>query len=567
MEKENFILRYRFQIIIGGIFLTGLVFICAYVIHYELLSNKFFDELKDKDSPLYLRNVIIGIAALATAIFTWWKNVLNAKQVETTKEQTKNTQVQLDQIQKQILIQEESRLDSLFAKAVDFLKEENDLITRIGGVHTLKDLAVSSPKHTQKCIDMLCSLNEAWMPSMLEHNPQFFETENNWINERISNELLAKYSVFITQTQTNLLDSSPIKLIERISISQSVIKSISFIVQHINEKMPNEKFDLSYKYLCSIDLNGKNLSNFKMVNSFLIGANLLEANIQESNLSNANLQYANLVRANLQKTLLYSVNLKFAILYGANFQEAILSFAILNGARLDSANFQGACLKYAFFLFCQLIKTNFQGAELFHVDLRGANLKDAILCGANLAYANIQGALLKNTKFDYAVLSNTYLFGSEISFENKQTIFYKKNFLSRGLDFRYKTKEEYKKNIELYIDEKLKLFCINEYNQYTNRMLTAYSKQDKLKEINYSDSFTVFNESDDDFIHKRNNFAIQNKSFAKCMLTYGFSLIRDLITPFDNLTVKLANFVKIEKPEWYEEFKKEGIIKIENINN
>lgn len=560
MEKENFILRYRFQIIIGGIFLTGLVFICAYIIHNDLLSNKFFGELKDKDSPLYLRNVIIGIAALATAIFTWWKNVLNAKQVETTKEQTKNTQVQLDQIQKQILIQEESRLDSLFAKAVDFLKEENDLITRIGGVHTLNDLAISSPKHTQKCIDMLCSLNEAWMPSMLEHNPQFFETKNNWINERISNELLAKYSVFITQTQTNLLDSSPIKLIERISISQSVIKSISFIVQYINEKIPNEKFDLSYKYLCSIDLSGKNLSNFKMVNTILIGANLSETNIQESNLSKANLENANLVRANLQKTLLYSVNLKSTILYGANFQEAILNFSILNGAKLDSVNFQGASLFGASFLFCQLIKTNFQGANLFYGDLRGANLKEAILCGANLTDANFQGAFLMNMKFDYAVLLNTLLFGSVMNFENKQTVFYKRDFLSKGLDFKDKTEEEFKKVIDLNIDEKLKLEHKDEYNTYINRMLTAYSKQNKTKEINYNEKFNIIDELDLDFIQKRNTLAIQNKSVAKCMLTHEYSLIRDSKSPLDNLTMELAKFIKINKPNWYEEFKVEEII-------
>jgi uncharacterized protein YjbI with pentapeptide repeats len=562
VNKENFFIRYRFQIIIGGIFLAGLVFISIYIIHNELYKpDNLFNELKDKDSPLYLRNVIIGIAALATAFFTWWKNVLNAKQVETTREQTKNTQIQLDHIQKQILIQEESRLDSLFAKAVDFLREENDLITRIGGVHTLKDLAISSPKHTQKCIDMLCSLNETWMPDMIEQYPGFFNIDNDWVNKKINNELLSKNLIFIVQTQNELFESRQNKLVEKISLSQPVIKSILSIIQHVNEKNPDLKIDLSYKYLCSINLSKLNLSNFKMLGTFLNGANLSESNIQETELSNANLQYAYLVRANFQKTKLHSTNLKNTKLYEANFEESELNSAILDGARLDYANFQGATLFAASFLFCQLYKTNFQGAELFCADLRGTNIEETILCGANLTNTDIQGALLKNTLFDYAVFFNTLLFGSEIYLTKKQIIYYTKDFLSSDLYFKKKDEDEFRKNIESNIDEELKSSFSDEYNKYINRMLTSYSKQNKMKELNYEDLFTLYSEPDEEFIQKRNNFAVQNKSIAKCMLKHEYSIFRDTINIINILNMKLIEYLNVNKSEWYEEFKKDGIIR------
>jgi uncharacterized protein YjbI with pentapeptide repeats len=574
-KKEGFIIKYRFQIIIGGIFLTGLIFIYIYISECKLfLSDKIFKELGEKESVFNLRNIIIGLAAFATAIFTWWKNVLNAKHVENAQEQTKNTQVQLDHIQKQILIQEESRLDSLFAKAVELLKEDNDLITRIGGVHTLKDLAVSSPKHTQKCIDMLCSLNETWMPEMLKQNPKFFERSNDWVNNKITDEVLTECSNIVAPSKLN-------KLFDIISLSQSVLKSISFIIQDINEKMPNEKFDLSYKYLCSIDLSRKELSNFEFVNSFLNGANLLESNIQESNLLKANLQNAYLERANLQNAKMISTNLKYAKLYGANFQETNLTFAILDGARLDSANFQGASFFGASFLFCQLNKTKLQGADLFCADLRGTNFEEADLNGTNLTNANIEGALLTNTQFDYAVFLNTHLLGSEIKCREKQTVFYKKDYLFNNFNFSEKTEEEFRKYIEENIDEELKSLYNNEYSIYINRMINAYEKNKNenlsyndnekiinayskdITEENYSDSFTVINELNNEFIYKRNNFAIQNKSFARCMLTHKYSIFRET-SPLDNLNTELTNLIKSNKPDWYEEFKKEGVIKEES---
>lgn len=57
------------------------------------------------------------------------------------------------------IIHEMSRNDALFAQAVDFIKNTNDITTRKAGVHILKELSIDSPRHTQKCLDLITSLN------------------------------------------------------------------------------------------------------------------------------------------------------------------------------------------------------------------------------------------------------------------------------------------------------------------------------------------------------------------------------------------------------------------------
>jgi len=174
----SYIKNNKFQSLLSLFGIVGFIILIGHFIHVQFFTEaNIFDELGNKEKPLYLVNIAIVIAAIATAVFTWWKNSLSHKQTEIQNEQLqylhKQVAIQFDQID----LQKNSRLDSLFAQAVEFLKSTNDLITRKSGVHILNDLSVTSPKHVQKCIDVLCSLNESWMPVFLKNYPDFLKTE------------------------------------------------------------------------------------------------------------------------------------------------------------------------------------------------------------------------------------------------------------------------------------------------------------------------------------------------------------------------------------------------------
>jgi len=315
---KNFFSKYKFQTILVFIFL---IFLVSTVGHINQVGfEKFFIEFGTKDEPFHLVNIAIALAAISTAVFTWWKNSINQKQ----------TEIQFDQID----LQKNSRLDSLFAQAVEFLKSSNDLITRKAGVHILKDLAVTSPIHAQKCIDMLCSLNEAWIPKFLDNYPMFFELNENFPNIKNIEDIIlyeadseGDYDTFINHSlyrnpyTKNYLDS--------VSLSQLVLQSLSDIIRYISSDSEYyDKYNLSYKYLCSIDLN-----EVKFNNKF----NFANANLQSADLSGANLQSADLFEANLQSANVHKSDFSNANLLQTDFRNALnIDTAIFGKSKKDA---------------------------------------------------------------------------------------------------------------------------------------------------------------------------------------------------------------------------------------
>ncbi|MBC8485363.1 MAG: pentapeptide repeat-containing protein [Ignavibacteria bacterium] len=413
--KRNW--KHRFLISLSIIFLIAIILTLSHI--GKVGFDEFYNEFRNKEKPFYLVNIAIVFAALATAIFTYWKNIIN---------------------QRISLIQEQTRQDNLYAKAIKLLNEENDLTTRKGGVHILKDLALTSSAHAQKCIDMLCSLNESWMPKFLNDYPDFFKLNSNFPNIKNIDELKLTKDLFING------DLNASSYIDQISLSQLVLNSMSSIINHISTNDDyNDTYDLSYKYLCSIDLNGINFKKFKLNNLNLHFANLgkanlhstyshginlksaylAEANLQSADLNEANLKSAVIFRANLRSTELIfanlqhinltEANLQSAELYGADFQHADLSYANLKSTDLIYAKLQFSKLANANLQYAELIEAKLQSAELSGTDLQYANLEEANLQYANLINANFTKANLTKTNFRNAKGINEAIFD-----ENKE---------------------------------------------------------------------------------------------------------------------------------------------------
>jgi hypothetical protein len=334
--------RYKFQTI-----LALLIAIAIFVFWRYINKDKFSfdDELQSENKALYIRNIALLLAAIATAVFTWWKNNINQKVTE---------------------IQESTRQDSLFAQAADFLKENNDLATRKAGVYILKDLAMSSPNHAQKCIDMLCSLNESWMPKFLKDYPFFFIINRDFPNIKNIEEIELKE----TCDETDLIeilyftdDKNCYK--NQMALSQLVLLTVSEIIRYISQNIEYRgPYNLSYKFLCSGNSEGIDFRKFD---------NLEGVNFQSANLSEANFQLADLGEANFQSAYLSEADFQSAFLCGAHFESSYL----------NKANFESTYLMHAHFELADLSGTHFESAELAFTDFRNAENIDTAIFNDN----------------------------------------------------------------------------------------------------------------------------------------------------------------------------------------
>jgi uncharacterized protein YjbI with pentapeptide repeats len=382
LNLTSYFKNNKFRLILYFIGIIGLLILVGHIIYVQFYTNEnILDEFGIKEKPFYLVNVAIVIAAIATAIFTWWKNNIN---------------------ERISLTQEVSRQDTLYAKAVEFLKDEA-LITQKGGIHILKDLVMISPGQTQKCIDMLCSLNESWMPKFLKEYPDFFEINRNFPNLKNPGEIKIKH--YITKTEFSITEFESTKpFVKMIQLSQLVLQSLSHIFRHISDNDEYKgPFDLSYKFLCSIDLNKLDFKKKFILNSanFQSG-DLIKTNLQSADLIKANFQFALLLNANLKSINLKVANLQFANLSGANLQFANLSGANLQSTNLVNANLQSTYLAIANLQSAKLIGANLQSSNLIRSDLQSANVSEANLQSADLSNANLQFTDLREANLQSA---------------------------------------------------------------------------------------------------------------------------------------------------------------------
>lgn len=614
--------KFRFQFFL---LIIALVLFSAIAGHiYQVSWASFFNEFGNKDRPFYLVNIAIALAAIATAIFTWWKNTISKEQVEVaqrqTEEQIKQTQnlirqtdnaqrqtenliEQTKNAQRQIELQEDTRLDYLYAKAIEFLNQRNDPITRKGGIHILKDLAITSPKHTQKCIDMLCSLNEVWMPFILNQNINFFIDENyDWLNRKVSLEDLEK-KFMIKNIDTNYEKKE--WLLEEISVSQSVLKEIVNIIQHINqtEEGLEELYDMSYKYLCSIKLNAINLTNFKTNNINFTGANIEGCDLQTTDFSGSNFegskiystkfQDSELNECNFTSVKFFGVKLQSADIFKSTFRNATIKNCTFDSSDLSDCNFENSYVEKSFFLssfaagavfegaslhdcnfseadlsrcnlngtflyWCKFFgahmgSTNVNSSLIFYSKFQGSDLNDASLDSSCILNTQFQGSNLMNISLDYSIWLNSGLLGAFIKIDTPQKILSNDKLFSGDEIFEKKAdafdnwlKEETKKRWINMDDSK---------NDFLATMKNAYTQYAKIKEkFKTPETLEIIKTPDVDFIRKRNEFSLQLKYFAKRMYeSYHYeghprnSVLSELLPQYEK-------FLKNSKPDWYKEF-------------
>jgi uncharacterized protein YjbI with pentapeptide repeats len=434
---------------------------------FSLIIDEYYRQVYrkgDAEHKLYgnaVRDVAIFSGAIFTIIFTYWRNSiaqkqmhLQGKQIEKQGEQikiqgeqltiqagqlkiqtqqltlqttqTENNTQQIENQTRELQIKDQQRNDEQFKQAVEMLgKTDGGFALQQGAVFILVALALRSPEHTQRCTDMLCSLNE-WMAERLAREPDYFrrkdETDKDfvmWIDRIFAGDttsLTAYWNRYIKHGEETDLTASAISSEQLAAaraacaaerLSQLVIKELRKIIEQLEPEADGQSrsLDLGQRYLPQLDVSDLELGNrAKFTNTNLQGANLDRGELQGVRLDDANLQGASLdivnlrgvslASANLQGASLHYANLQRARLVGANLQGVSLNYAQLQGAHLYHTDLQGASLLDADLQGASLIGTQLQGARLYYVDLQGARLLDADLQGASLHHANLRGALL-----------------------------------------------------------------------------------------------------------------------------------------------------------------------------
>jgi len=555
----------KFEIIlycILGVF-AGIIFLYIFF-HWQDLPEEF----KTKDKPFYLVNVVIALAAIATAIFTWWKNTISKEQVDVAQGQMEEQIKQTTNAQRQIQLQEDIRLDSLFAKAVELLKEENDLITRKGGVHILKDLAITSPIHTQKCIDVLCSINGTWMPFVLKRNETFFsDNEIDWINNHIDNLILIKKGA------DNPEDSF---LPNRIMLSQDVNRALSFILKHIStmEKF-NDRYDLSNKYLCSINLKEFSFEKFIIDNTIFVGAEIHHCNfnnleMNKTNFKYSNLEYSSFIGCNLnsvnfEEAILFRTQMSLASMYNVNFVNSKAMFTIFQSvfftecgfkgaeirmgkfqlSQINECNFEGARLSESNFEASEINDCNYLGANLFSAYFLGAKIKQTSFVASNLDSARFEGAKIINCNFELSVLYDCILYGSKIVLSDKYFIFGDNSFKPIASiyndDF-----QSFKEKIEMLT----KTYIIeNSQVSFMEKMLDSFVIFNENQNTDFSVFFNSISTENQEILAKRIDLGLGDKFVALSLLNF---ITDDPLIRRENALLK--DLLSKKRPLWWNEF-------------
>jgi hypothetical protein len=312
-----------------------------YVIWHEYLVDKclwglceFFKNSKSIwfnilsfDNPVeFFRNIFILTVGIITALF-------NARKIYENQRDN-------DVKEKKLSTDDNTRYDNLFVKAVDFLKESNDLMMKRGGIHILTSLGTTNTEQTQRCIDMLCSVNEQWMPKILKDYPDILN-DSAWVSEPNIKDWFERkgFSEWDKDIYLNLLDN--------IALSQESIKAITQIVLWFDTQFKFAKPIFFFKkYICGIELFSKNKLQFttnSRVNydgSFMNGAKFKcfgDGNQSHSIFMNVRLRGANFDYSNSNFEFHVS-DLSFASFKNCKIGESIFLLTNLEGTEFENTD-------------------------------------------------------------------------------------------------------------------------------------------------------------------------------------------------------------------------------------
>ncbi|UHG93241.1 pentapeptide repeat-containing protein [Spirosoma oryzicola] len=311
--------------------------------------------------PLFnIKDVLIGVSGLIAIFATAWRYKLH--EIENLLK-TRDAEIK----ERDSTINDSKRLDDQFAKAVELLKEDNDITVRRGGVYILKNLAIKSPQHLQQCIDLLCSLNN-WMGSALQQDKEFFlRVDRHGKQWRSQNFELNLEDV---QSQKGNGEQTDVSNYEKSFRNKQIISlEVLKVVENVIVNYSIRKKDV----VGILDLSGYNLCNMVLRDIDLEGwVKFNYTNLHASRFSNVKLNKLNFTNANLS----------FCSLFQCSAKETVLSHSQLVCAKLFEVDLRCAKLRH----------TNSVGIDLYNVELQGADLRDSDFRAAFFDLVQMQGA-------------------------------------------------------------------------------------------------------------------------------------------------------------------------------
>jgi uncharacterized protein YjbI with pentapeptide repeats len=440
----------------------------------------------DKASPAYeekyhqsFKEVVIGLGAIITLVFQFLREWNFNRQVKSAEIQTDNQTRQIVNQTRELEIRDQTRNDEQFKQAVEMLGDaEASLLKKQGAVFILVALATRSPEHTQRCVDMLCTLNE-WMAERIDNNPDYFRLRDEkakdemgqdfkpWI-ERIFRRdkdfisLYAKYMMGIdwdwqsqpvlqrintamdTECLSQLVVKEMRKIIEEIGRRNNAIALTEPNSRHLDEfyyvrreRGQRDLLNLGNRYLCQLDISGIELhASVNFSYAILYGMRAQKTNTSKADFTGAQLRGADFDHGVFINTDFSRANLSYAHLNYAKMSYCKLEHATSYGADFEQTELQAANIRFALL----------QGARFNATQIQGADLGYAQLQGTLFFASSLQGAEFKNTDFKGAYFSFCRFAGMETDEESllASAIFYSPDF--RVYD------HDWTKNLEDYVD-------------------------------------------------------------------------------------------------------------------
>lgn len=184
---------------------------------------------------------------------------------------------------------------------------------------------------------------------------------------------------------------------------------------------------LKFKNLSGLDMSNKNLSHSDFTGSCFIGANMSDTDFTSAtffacDLRRANLEHSNFTRADFRGAFVAGANLNQADLKGADLREGkimengsegylserklkkdidgVVAQTVFTGARMMQTNLSGIRAASADFSDADLSHVRIQGADLRNVVFKGANLSSSDLSGSDLRGADLKDSIIKGTNLE-----------------------------------------------------------------------------------------------------------------------------------------------------------------------
>ena len=241
---------------------------------------------------------------------------------------------------KNVFVSRRAQITDRFADAVEKLSDTENMLRRIGGIHSLESIARDSPR-------------------------------DHW-------RIMEIFTDFIRiNTTTNAYLESQNKVPQEKRKPEADIQQILYAIGRRTRSYAlgeSRCLDLSGANLYGADLRGANLEGVTFTGTTLCRAILLGAHLRKADFSGANLTSANINLADLKKA-----NFFRAILDHAQLRHAFLNKTSFTRAEMQHASFEGTDLRGVYFLYAVLDHASFEKAHLKACHFSGASLRCTIL--------------------------------------------------------------------------------------------------------------------------------------------------------------------------------------------